>query len=97
MAERESQDIKGVGKPSALEMDTPRIGVRTYLSPNTCGMPPLARLCVERENTLAAQSFEGIDMQTRSYATASIVEAVAYLESYVNEVWQMQPTIARRR
>ena len=50
--------------------------------------PPYgATLCGTRD-TLAAQSFEGIDMQTRSYATASILEAVAYLESYVNEVWQ---------
>lgn len=89
MAERESQHIKGVGIPSALEMGTPRIGVRTYLSTeHLWNARHMARLCAERENTLAAQSFEGIDMQTRSYATASILEAVAYLESYVNEVWQ---------
>lgn len=74
MAERESRDIKGVEIPSALETGTPRIGVRTYLSTeHLWNARHMVRLCAERENTLAAQSFEGIDMQTRSYATASIL------------------------
>lgn len=89
VAESEPKDFKGVETPSALKMGTPRVGVRTYLSTeHLWNAHHMARLCTERENSLAAQGFQGIDMQTRSYATASILEAVAFLESYINEVWQ---------
>jgi hypothetical protein len=89
VAEGESQEGKTIGIPPVLEMGTARVGVRTYLSTeHLWNARHMSRLCAEREDALAAESFQGIDMQTRSYATASILEAVAYLESYVNEVWQ---------
>ena len=89
MAECESARYQRSRIPSALE-----IGIAQDRCPNVSlvlehlwNARHMARICANAR-TLSAQSFEGIDMQTRSDATASILEAVAYLESYINEVWQ---------
>jgi len=74
---------------TAITGGTARVGSRQYLaSEHLWNARRNARRCREREDALVAAGFQGVDMEQRSLAVASVLTSVAFLEALVNEVWQ---------
>lgn len=68
---------------------TVTFSVRNYLAPQLLWTARRdAWLCREREDQLVFIGDANVDYRHRSYATSCVLSAVAFLEAFVNAVWQ---------
>jgi hypothetical protein len=63
--------------------------VRNYMAPQHLWTARReAWLCRRREDELVSTSYVNADYRHRSHATTAVLSAVAFLEAFVNAVWQ---------
>ena len=78
-------------EPAALSITghRPTIGIRNYLAPSMLWTARReAWLCGQREQQLIAEGDINVHYQHRSHAILCIMSAVAFLEAFVNAIWQ---------
>jgi hypothetical protein len=81
------QVVRPTGIPSGEAFGIPRVGVRDYMaSQHLWTARREAWLCRKREDELLND--RNLDRRHRSHATTAVLSAVAFLEAFVNAVWQ---------
>ena len=81
------QEDRPMGIPSAEAFGVPRVGVRDYMaSQHLWTARREAWLCRKREDELLND--RNLDRRHRSHAITAVLSAVAFLEAFVNAVWQ---------
>lgn len=74
--------LEGTGKRAA------RVGTHQYFARvHLDAAKFMAESCQRREKRCEQDDVTGLDIETRSYALAAIVESAAFLEAVVNELW----------
>jgi hypothetical protein len=89
MTESQSADqvIRPAGIPATIEFGTPRVGVRDYMaSQHLWTARREAWLCRKREEQLLNDG--DLDRRHRSHAITAVLSAVAFLETFINAIWQ---------
>jgi hypothetical protein len=84
-----SAEVRAVVATARAVAHAPTVSIRNYLAvQHLWSAQHSARLCDERESELVAAGEINIDIEHRMLAIGAVMSAVAFLEAFVNELFQ---------